>query len=267
MGNTLKKKSCHIILETTLGHLIIDSKEENLKHLLGIDKSYNIIYTRMSAKNFYDHLFKSTVSIFELVDKKRYETSSLTKDELYIYGRNAAFVSIFKSLFNETNIMVYKKQIGTLLDTDYLQFCYINSAGGYLGIVGGTTDDYYHFNSVVLERDNPNKYIGQKVVIKSIEKVLKSEFKRENYNIYASKRYKKLSAKQIKKANYKQLVKDINLLLIDDLILGLGRYGKNSIQVYRSKTLIEKRLNIPDEIETVANIATYINEQYKNQNT
>lgn len=109
MGNIINKNyqyfkdnilPYYILIYTNHGAIVIDSSEINLKHLLGIYKTNNLKYGRMSPLYLWDYLSYNDVLLFDLIDEARFENNTLSIDELFLYRRNIGLIPIFESLFN-----------------------------------------------------------------------------------------------------------------------------------------------------------------------
>lgn len=262
----------YIIIYTSLGQIIIDTKKNNLKHLLGVNKSNQTKFRNMPAEFLYDYLENNSLSLFELIDEGRYNLNVLFQEEKHILYRNLVFKQIFESLFNNVNLSFYYKKSGDLFDADYVQFCYIDMAGGYLGIIGSDTNNCHYFNSIMYEKDYPDKYKGARLIVYKVEKVAKSDFQYNNYKIVKSKRLIHVQRQnkicKIKHSQKSMLTnKDrhaINLLLKNNLKIEKGEYGKKSIKILKDDTVIEKGIKLDLKIlDTHQKIARYINENYK----
>lgn len=219
----------------------------------------------MRADKFYHTLNNKTIDLFEIIDKQRYLDNKLTTDELYILRKNYSFIDIFESLFNEPNIRFYKMKDSHYFDADYVQFTFINKSGGYIGIIGSEENNYHYFNSVILENDNPEKYKGYPVVVKNITKIKKEDFQFNDYKFVESKRLinlQKEKKKTTKKINLKQKKGDITKRLNNNLKIEIGKYGKNTIQVYYNNNLIDRKLKLDSHYNTPEKIANYINSHY-----
>lgn len=263
----------YILVYTNQGVIVVDSSELNLKHLLGMHKTSNIKYSRMSSIYLWDYLENDGyISLFELIDKNRFEDNTLSTDELFLYRRNIGFIPIFESLFHQTNLNFYRKNIGDDFDTDYVQFCYYNHLGGYLGIIGSDRNNYHYFNSIMLEYDNPEKHIGVKVIVKKVERIKKDDFKNTDYKIIPSKRFvkkqkqhkPKIEKPQIKKELNNNDRKIINQLLKNNLKIDKGEFGKKSIKIIKDGKVLERgiKLNFTD-LDTNKKIAEHINNKYR----
>ena len=266
----------YILIHTNQGVILVDSSKANLLHLLGIHKTGNFKYKRMKPIELWNYLDTGhNISLFDLIDKNRFESDTLSTDELFLYRRNKGFIPIFESLFNQINLNFYLKKFGNDFDADYIQFCYYNRMGGYLGIIGSDKNNYHYFNSIMLEYDNPEKYIGPKVIVKKVEKILKSEFVYTNYRIVSSKRFAKKqrtntisnSTKPNINISSNKCRNKINQLLKYDLKIEKGENGKKSIKITKNKTVLEKgiRLNFKS-LDTYEKIANFINKTYSSKN-
>lgn len=210
------------------------------------------------------------IDLFELINKYNFENNCLSIDELFLYRRNIAFIPIFESLFNQTHINFYLKKIGNDFDADYIQFCYYNGLGGYLGIIGSDKNNYHYFNSIMLEYDDPEKYIGPKVIVKKVIKTLKSDFQYENYKMVQSKRFIQIQKqKKVKKQNQLKSIlsnndrKTINKLLKNDLKIEKGEYGKKSLKIVKANQVLEKGIKLDlKKLDSPEKIAEFINENY-----
>lgn len=157
----------YILIYTHQGVIVVDSSEVNLFHLLGIHKTANLKYKRMTPIQLWNFLESGNhIHIYDLIDKNRFKNDMLSTDELFLYRKNEGFIPIFESLFHQTNLKFYLKRIGNSFDTDYIQFYYYNHLGGYLGIIGSDKNNCHYFNSIMLEYDHPGKYLGPKVIVK-----------------------------------------------------------------------------------------------------
>lgn len=263
----------YILIYTNQGVIVIDSSEVNLLHLLGIHKTGNLKYKRMKPIELWNYLESGQdIHIYDLIDENRFENDTLSTDELFLYRRNEGFISIFESLFNQTNLKFYLKRTGNDFDTDYIQFCYYNHLGGYLGIIGSDKNDYHYFNSIMLEYDNPEKYIGPKVVVKKVEKIPKNDFFYKDYQIIKSKRYVKnqQSKDKILKSNQTKIdlslaknISKINKLLSFGLKIDKGENGRKSIKIIKDGKIIKKGIRLNNKnLDTVEKIAEYINNTY-----
>ncbi len=258
----------YIIVNTREGSIVIDTVKENLYHLLGINKSVNLKYKNMKPLQFYNYIEENIVTFEELMT----DNTMTYLDDQYIYYKNKIFIPVFNDFLHNTNVMHHRKQQGDFFDSDYINFCWINYAGCYLGIIGGKQNKYYYFNSIMMEMENPEKYIGPKVFVTSISRVKKAEFNINNYKIISSKRYinienKKTKSKTNTKPNYKIVYKKINKSLKNGLNLKYGASGKNTLQLYRNNISINKHFE--NELESCSltkpnEIADYINKKYKN---
>lgn len=256
----------YVILHTSKGAIVVDIKEENLKHLLGVPHS-NFRLNKISAKRFYNELNQGKYTLFDLIDKERLKEFNLLYEEDLIYSKNLHFISVFDSLLNSPTIYLYKKiNISDLFDTDYIHFQINNGFGLYLGIVGNTTDDYYYFNSILVEANNPNKYItGKRITITKIERVRKNKFDASNYCFCSSKHHKSVLSNKpnTKKINLKQAILELNPLLLPyNLKVGYGKFGKNTLQIYKKDVLIEPKEKVPNECINSEEIANYIISKY-----
>lgn len=255
----------YILVNTLESSIFIDVEEQNLRHLLGVNKTFNDKYRNMTAKKFFHVLNNKNIDLFEIIDKQRYMDNHLTTDELHILRKNYSFITLFESLFSEPNIQLYKIKPGDNFDADYVHFTFINKGGGYIGIIGSDKNNYHYFNSVILENDNPKKYRGYPIVVKSIEKIKKEDFRFRDYKFVHSKRFitmQKEKKKTVKKMNLKLKKKEINTLLNNDVKIEIGQYGKNTIQIYFNSQLIEKNLKLDFTYDTPQKVADYINLHY-----
>ena len=203
-----------------------------------------------------------------MIDENRFENNTLSTDELFLYRRNIGFIPIFESLFHQTNINFYLKKTGDDFNADYVQFCYYNHLGGYLGIIGSDANNYHYFNSIMLEYDNPEKHIGSKVIVKKVERIKKDDFKDTDYKIISSKRFiRKLKKNNTKKAKpqKKEMLSNkdknlINQLLADSLKIDKGEFGKKSIKIIKGDKVLEKGIKLDlQALNTCEKIAEYIN--------
>lgn len=236
----------NFVVYTSKGEIVITPQKNNLKHLLGLGKSNNVAFSKMPADLLYDKINnkKDATSIFEFIDKKRYLDNNLYMDEQHILNKNLFFQDIFKEFIYSPNISLFYKKSGDFFDCDYIHFCYINKAGGYIGIMGDKNSNYHFFNSIIYEFDSPNKYKGTKIVIYKIERIKKDLFCVDNYKVIPSKRFKKNNStkspdKKSKKNNVKKMLNKINIYLNENLKVSIGMYGKNTIQVYKDNVLVE----------------------------
>lgn len=133
--------------------LVIEVKKSNFGHLIGYEKSSNVLYSSKSGTELYK-LFRNgkIKSLFDFIDKERFENNQLTLDEFFIYNKVMNFIDIFDSLINTTNIRLYTKIPGDDFNADYLQVKSFEHAIGYLGIVGSGNNDYHYFNSLLYEK-------------------------------------------------------------------------------------------------------------------
>lgn len=261
----------NFIVYTSKGEIIITPQKSNLKHLLGIGKSINATYANMPAKKFFDKMDAKTnpISLFEFIDEERYINGGLYLDEVHILNKNLYFQDIFEEFFSSPNLFYFIKKKENLFDADYIHFCYVEKAGGYIGIKGDDKTNYHFFNSIIYEPEIPKKYKGTKIIVYKIERIKKESFCVDNYNVVCSNRFEKskikknISKKEITKIDYKKIEKKINALLKSDLYISVGMYGKNSIQLYKRKKRIETNLTLSKELNTPQKIAKYINETYK----
>lgn len=262
----------YIIINTYQGSIIINVEEGNLKHLLGINKTFNSKYKNMAATKFFDFMNDNNVDLFEIIDKQRYEDNELITEEMHIYKKNYFFIDVFESLFNESNIRLYLKKPSDSFDADYVQFTYINRSGGYIGIIGSEENNYHYFNSVIIENEVPEKYKGPSVTVKNIIRIKKNDFKFNEYTLVESKRFIKKKAQNItikkkrKPTDLTALKKRKKELLKANLRISVGEFGNNTIQVYQNDKLVEKKLKIPEKYiyDKIEIIAEYINNKYGN---
>lgn len=235
------------LIHTLDGVIVINVEDSNLKHLLGINKTYNDKYRNMSAKKFYNTLNDRNIDLLDIIDKQHYFDNELTMNELYILRKKYSFIPIFESLFSKPNIRLYKTCIG---------------------IVGSSESNYHYFNSVILENNIPEKYKGYPIVVKRVEKVKKDKFIFNAYNFVKSKRFiniQKENKIREKKIDVKAKKKEINKFLNDEIRIEVGRFGKNTIQVFVNDELIEKKLKLDSTYNTSLKIAEYINLYYGNK--
>lgn len=83
--------------------LVIEVKKSNFCHLIGYEKSNNVFYASKSGTELYE-LFRNgkIKSLFDFIDRERFENNQLTLNELFIYNKSIHFISIFDSLINAT---------------------------------------------------------------------------------------------------------------------------------------------------------------------
>lgn len=255
----------YVILHTSKGAIVVDIKEENLKYLLGVPHS-NFKLNNIPAKRFYTELNQGKYTLFDLIDKARLKDFNLLYEEELIYSKNIYFISVFTSLFNNPEIYLYQKIYkSNVFDTDYIHFQYQNGYGLYIGIVGNLTDDYHYFNSILAEANNPRKHLtGSKIKITKIERIKKEEFDATKYTFSPSKHNatRLIGKTGIKKINLKQLVPKINELLTHHLKVEYGKFGKNTLQIYKNDVLIEPKEKVPNEYTNSEEIANYIMSKY-----
>lgn len=255
----------YILLYTSTGVIVVDTKPENLKHLLGIDKTANLKYKKMSAFAFYNHLKEYDIELFELIRKKEFYEKTLSQDELFIYRKNYVFTEVFESFLSNTNISIYIRRPGDLFDSDYVHFCWIGKSGGYIGIIGSDKNNYHYFDSVMLETDNPKKYIGPKILVKKIERIPKEKFDINRYKISTSKRFvkkKKFQNNKTKKIDLKKLQSSVKKLLNDDIEIRFGTNGNNTYEIRKNGKVVEPKYRPAAGITTAEEIAQYINDTY-----
>lgn len=177
----------YIILHTSNGAIVIETKEENLKHLLGVSHSF-ISSSKISAKRFYNNLMQGHYTLFDLIDEERYKTLKLTYEEELIFRKNKYFCSTFTTLFDTPNLYLYRKKNNSEFNTDHLHFQLVDNCGLYIGIRGNSNNNYYCFNSILVENTNPKKYLtGTRVRVTKIERIRKIDFSEGLYTIYPSK--------------------------------------------------------------------------------
>lgn len=156
----------YFVIETAKGDIIIETKETNLKHLLGIHKSYDINLKNKISTEVYELLSNGEISLSNLIDENRLNNNTMTTNEYHIYNRNLIFQNVFSTFIYNPEIYIYLSLPNTEFQADYIHFCWYNEGGGYLGIQGGDTTPYHYFNSVMLQVQNPEKYKGSKIKAK-----------------------------------------------------------------------------------------------------
>lgn len=255
----------YIILHTAKGAIVVDVKEENLKHLVGATHS-TLAMNRMRPIDFYTGLTNKELTLFSLIDEERFNNEELLYEETLIYNKNYYFQTAFDTLIQSPSIYLYRKASNNdLFDTDYLHFKYENGAGVYIGIVGDTDSDYHHFNSILAELDKPEKYrTGGKIKITNIERIKKELFKEDKYKFSPSKRFQThaSSQKQTKSRNFKKIKNEINKLLPDHIKITVGSYGNNSVQIFIDGNCTETKASIPNQYNTAKEIANFIKDNY-----
>lgn len=257
----------YIILHTTKGAIVINVQKENLKHLLGVPHS-NFKLCNLRSKKFYEKLLDDKYDLFDLIDKNRFYDNNLLYEEELIYRKNYYFKTVFSSLFNLPEIHIYQKKfVNDQFNTDYIHFQLEDNFGLYIGIVGDDSSDYHYFNSVLAEYDNPTKYVtGPKIKVTKIQKVEKDKFNPNDFKFIHSKNYHiKNENEEIakKSVDFKRLKNSINKLLAPNLKITLGKYGKNTIQVYKNDECIQSKENIPLNLTTANEIANYLMGKYE----
>lgn len=219
--------------------IVIDVKEENLAHLLGINKSSNILFNIMNGKSFYDYSKDKKIYLSDLVNIERLNNNQLTQNETFIYEKNKSFIPLFESLMNKSNFRLYIKNPGDDFDTDYLHLYSTMGRNLYLGIIGTKYNNFHYFNSIIADHDLTQTR-GTPLMIKNVQTVRHEDFLWGNYKIKKSKRF--LRPKRIREK--KEKIDSIHLtkLLNQNTMFTAkkGRYKKNSIQIYRDDIEIEK---------------------------
>lgn len=258
----------YILLHTSKNTMVIKVQKENLKHLLGVSHVANIKFNSIRPIEFYNNLQNYKYNLFNLIDESRFKNNNLFYDEKIVYQKNYYFKEAFTSLLSTPNIYIYKRDFRSgYFQTDFVHVQINENIGLYVGIVGDEFSNYHYFNSVLAEYDNPKKYLtGPKIKVTKIEKITTEEFCEENFNFFPSKNYKPLKEMSQKKSgkviNLKALLKKINEELNPNLKISIGRYGKNSIQVYKNDTCIETKEKIPYDLLTAKEIAQYLLDKY-----
>lgn len=258
----------YLVLHTSSGAIVINIQKENLKHLLGIPHS-NFKLNNIRPIEFFEDLEQNKYDLFDLIDKDRFYENNLLYEEELIYRKNYYFTTVFNSLINSPKIYLYRKTyLNNQFDADYVHFQIDDGFGLYIGIVGDIDSGYYFFNSVLAESDNPRKYLtsSSKVKITKIERIKKDDFNPESFKFVRSKNYQNkcvpTAPKKKKNLDYKALKNTINKKLEPHLNISVGRYGKNSIQVYKDSNCIETNEHIPNELTDVNDIVNYLMEKY-----
>lgn len=256
----------YIILHTANGSLVIETKETNLKHLLGVGYA-ELPLRNIKSSIFFEELKKDNYNLFDLIDYERYESDKLKNEEEMIYNKNFFFIEIFKNLISSPNIYLYRKPNNNYdFKTDYLHFKLNDECGLYIGIIGHDDNHYHSFNSIIAERKKPEKYLtGSRISVTKIERVPKESFDPSNYNFLKSKHYqiKSPTITKEKPRNMKQLKDKINqILLKSDIKITVGMYGKNTIQIFKNGKQIETNAKIPSEMKSVQEISKYIIDNY-----
>lgn len=250
----------YFIIQTSLGDIIIDVNEKNLKHLLGINKSDNIKYSQMSSYKLYQNLSCNSLSFFDIINADRYKDNNLYEEEKHILYKNLYFIQLFDNLIRYPSIhRIYTHRDPFAFDADYVHFCIINECGGYIGIVSSENHEYYHyFNSILYEMRNPEKYKGSPLIVYQIKRVEKKSFQLNLYNPIKSRRYKYIKSdvkNKNKKIDLKKTIKDISKILEPEYRLKLGVNGKNTIQITKNGKIVEQRYKPTLDLQTAEEIA------------
>lgn len=247
--------------------MIIKVDKSNLGHLIGHEKSSNPNVASQSGTQLYKSIKNGKIkSLFDIIDKERFENNELTLDETFIYYKINNFITIFDSFITDTNLRIYTKMPGCDFDTDYLQVKIFDDAIGYLGIIGSDKNDYHFFNSIILEKNRNKNYKSIPFQIKKLEKIHKDDFNISDYTVLNSKRNKTQNNKtrktKQKSVNYKKIKHKINNSLRNGLEIKLGEFGKNSIQLYNNKQCVEKHLEKLISSLDIQQIIDFINKTY-----
>ena len=219
--------------------IVIDVKEENLAHLLGINKSSNISFNTMNGKSFYDYSRNNKIYLSNLVDIERLKNNQLTQNETFIYEKNISFIPLFESLINKTNLRLYIKNPGDDFDADYLHLCSTMGRNLYLGIIGTKYNNFHYFISIISDHDLKRPR-GTPLMIKKVETIRHEEFLWGSYKVKKSKRISRPKTLREKKDKIDSLA--LTKLLNDNSMFNVkkGRYKKNSVQIYVKDIEIEK---------------------------
>lgn len=254
--------------------IVVDVVPENLAHLLGINRSSNIAFSKMSGKVFYEYCKTHKVYLFELISEERFNDNDLTKHEKFLLEKNLCFIDLFETLIQNPHLIQYIKTATDDLDTDYLHMNLSLGHYAYLGIIGSCLNHFHYFNSVMYE-PNTKDIRGTSLMVKKVVKVKHADFVWKNYKIKQSRRNEKKKKRLANKnsIDVKQLSKLIQMN--SSFILKTGRYKKNSIQLYKNNVEVEKNLlpvlilkfseeAVLDAIKTknVTDIVAFINEKY-----
>ena len=219
--------------------IVIDVKEENLAHLLGINKSSNIVFNTMTGQSFYDYAQNHKIYLSDLVDIERFESNQLNQNETFIYEKNINFISLFESFINNAKLRLYAKNPGDDFDADYLHLCFTIGRNLYLGIIGARQNDFHYFNSVIVDHDLTQTR-GTPLIIKNVEIVRHEDFSWGNYKVKRSKRITRQKTLREKKSKVDSIA--LTKLLNKSTLFNTksGRYKKSSIQIYKNDIEIEK---------------------------
>lgn len=183
------------------------------------------------------------------------------------------FIEAFDSLITSPDIHLYYSQPSSGdFYTDYIH-CYIHhdttqDYGLYIGIYGDTDSNFHFFNSVVAEYKKPEKFKkGIRIAITKVEKILKTDFIPENYHFILSRNnihksnYTKTRKKKIDLKKHKNEINSI--LKKHNMTITIGRYGKNSVQIYINDECIDKDPDLLKNFSSSKEIAQYIIKKYK----
>lgn len=219
--------------------IVIDVKKENLAHLLGINKSSNIVFNTMTGQSFYDYAQNHKIYLSDLVDIERFESNQLNQSETFIYEKNINFISLFESFIDNAKLRLYAKNPGDDFDADYLHLCFTIGRNLYLGIIGARQNDFHYFNSVIVDHDLTQTR-GTPLTIKNVEIVRHEDFSWGNYKVKRSKRITRQKTLREKKSKVDSIA--LTKLLNKSTLFNTksGRYKKSSIQIYKNDIEIEK---------------------------
>lgn len=248
--------------------IVIKVHKSNFGHLIVHEKSSNILYSSMSGNKLYSSFKNGKIkSLFDFIDEERFNNNELTLEENFIYQKNIIFIDIFESLLNHVNLRLYRKIPGDDFDTDYLHVKSYTNAKGYVGIKGGENNDYHYFNSIIHEVNRNEIYRGIPYCIKNVEQIPKKNFVESKYKFVKSKSHSEIKHKkkvsQNKKFNFDKNKNLINKRLTNSFILKTGRYGKNSVQIYKNSECIENHFERIEGLHTTEQIIEYIKSHYE----
>ena len=155
------------------------------------------------------------------------------------------------------------------LDIDYYHSQNIEDGLNILGITGHNMDNLFSFSTImrVWDKGRIDGFLKPNPILFSVDKVLKKDIKKYIENrtdiIFSPRNHNCAYSKNTKSIDLKKNIKRMNTLLNEPFKITMGRYGKNSIQLYKGNKMIESKIKINlKEMTSIEEIVKYINERY-----
>lgn len=246
------------------GHFMaIKMSKENLKHLLGLHKSYNSIYQNnaFSCFNYIENMYRLNKDL-KVIRYDEFIFDELSRYEKEIIKRNLYFKEIFESLLSHPKIYSHKFQnLNSSMKYDYFHDYILDFDSKILCLTSGENDNLFYPSSII--NKNNNDIRGETPFkAKNVKLLTMDEFNRIKDNLDFIKPYTKHFFANKKKVNNirfinKKNVNSINKLLPTDYKIKKGAGKKSQYNLVKNNEII--CTDIQDKIES-ANLESSIEE-------